>query len=148
MGLTLMSFPRFQALHIKFRTSLNVKRGAEPTTEQLAWDVGVVSRYVSRATCLTQALAGQVLLERYGYPALVHVGVTKEEGKGTFQAHRGPRAMARWLSANQRSHTCHSRRWVMGCALMESQVSERGSSKALALRGIASNTKSTKHNCL
>jgi hypothetical protein len=44
MGLTLMSFPRFQALHIKFRTSLNVKRGAEPTTEQLAWDVGVVSR--------------------------------------------------------------------------------------------------------
>jgi len=114
MGLTLMSFPRFQALHIKFRTSLNVKRGAEPTTEQLAWDVGVVSRYVPRATCLTQALAGQVLLERYGYPVLVHVGVTKEEGKGTFQAHRGPRAMARWLSANQRSHTCHSRRWVMG----------------------------------
>ena len=102
MGLTLMSFPRFQALHIKFRTSLNVKRGAEPTTEQLAWDVGVVSRYVSRATCLTQALAGQVLLERYGYPALVHVGVTKEEGKGTFQAHRGPRAMARWLSARIR----------------------------------------------
>jgi hypothetical protein len=85
MGLTLMSFPRFQALHIKFRTSLNVKRGAEPTTEQLAWDVGVVSRYVPRATCLTQALAGQVPLERYGYPALVHVGVTKEEGKGRFK---------------------------------------------------------------
>jgi len=35
-----------------------------------------------------------------------------------------------------------------GGAIMESQVSERGSSKALALRGIASNTKSTKLNCL
>jgi len=97
MWLTLMSFPRFQALHIKFRTSLNVKRGAEPTTEQLAWDVGVVSRYVPRATCLTQALAGQVLLERYGYPALV--GVTKNKGTRTFQRTRVSRAMARWLSA-------------------------------------------------
>ena len=115
MGLTLMSFPRFQALHIKFRTSLNVKRGAEPTTEQLAWDVGVVSRYVPRATCLTQALAGQVLLERYGYPALVHVGVTKEEGKGTFQAHAWLESDGKVvIGANQRSHTCHSRRWVMG----------------------------------
>ena len=37
--------------------------------------------------CLTQALAGQVLLERYGYPALVHVGVTKKAKNGTFQAH-------------------------------------------------------------
>jgi Transglutaminase-like superfamily len=67
-----------------------VKRGAEPTTEQLARDVGVVSRYVPRATCLTQALAGQVLLKHYGYPDLVHVGVTKGEGKGTFQAHAWP----------------------------------------------------------
>ena len=115
MGLTLMSFPRFQALHIKFRTSLNVKRGAEPTTEQLAWDVGVVSRYVPRATCLTQALAGQVMLERYGYPALV--GVTKNKGTRTFQRTRVSRAMARWLSANQRSHTCHSRRRGDGAVL-------------------------------
>jgi hypothetical protein len=36
---------------------------------------------------LTQALAGQVLLAQYGYPAVVHLGVTKEEGQGTFQAH-------------------------------------------------------------
>jgi len=56
-----------------------------------------LSRYVPRAMCLTQALAGQVLLERYGYPALV--GVTKNKGTRTFQRTRVSRAMARWLSA-------------------------------------------------
>jgi Transglutaminase-like superfamily len=45
-----------------------------------------LSRYVPRATCLTQALARQVLLECYGYPALIHVGLTKEQEKRMFQA--------------------------------------------------------------
>ena len=58
-----------------------------PTIEQLAWDVLVVSSYVPRATCLIQAFAGQVLLMHYGYSAVVRVGVTKGDGKGTFQAH-------------------------------------------------------------
>ena len=38
-----------------------------------------------RATWLTQALAVQFLLTLYSYPAVVHVGVTKEEG--LIQAH-------------------------------------------------------------
>jgi Transglutaminase-like superfamily len=42
---------------------------------------------VPRATCLTKALAGQVLLTHYGHSTVVHVGVTKEKGAGTFQAH-------------------------------------------------------------
>ncbi|MGZ4885933.1 MAG: lasso peptide biosynthesis B2 protein [Halobacteriota archaeon] len=36
---------------------------------------------------MTQALAGKVLFTLCGYPAVVHVGVIKEEGSGTFQAH-------------------------------------------------------------
>jgi Transglutaminase-like superfamily len=82
-----MPFPRFQKLLAWLRASPSVKRGTMPTTEQLARDVRVVSSYVPRATCLTHALAGQVLLTHYGYPTNVHVGVTKAEGQGTFQAH-------------------------------------------------------------
>ena len=36
---------------------------------------------------MSQALAGQVLLTHYGYSTVVRVGVTKVDGKGTFQAH-------------------------------------------------------------
>jgi hypothetical protein len=85
IGLSLVPFPRFQALLARLRAQANVKSGAGPTTEQLARDVRVVSSYVPRATCLTQALAGQVLLQHFGHRAIVHVGVTKEEG--TIQAH-------------------------------------------------------------
>lgn len=37
-------------------------------------------------TCLTQALAAQVLLERRGYPAQLHIGAVRGE-QGQFQAH-------------------------------------------------------------
>ena len=87
IGLSLLPFPRFQVLLARFTTSSSTKYAAAPSTEKLAQDVRVVSPYVPRATCLTQALAGQVLLAQYGYPAVVHLGVTKEEGQGTFQAH-------------------------------------------------------------
>ena len=88
LGLSIVQFPRFQAVHEWVKAAPRAKRGKVPTTGQLAHDVRVVSHYVPRATCLTQALAGQLLLERHGYPTVVHVGVTKEEGKAaTFQAH-------------------------------------------------------------
>ncbi|MGA3359324.1 MAG: lasso peptide biosynthesis B2 protein [Halobacteriota archaeon] len=87
IGLSLVPFPRFQALLARLRARASVKSGVVPTTEQLAQDVLVVSSYVPRATCLTRALAGQVLLAHHRYPTTVHIGVTKEEGKGTFQAH-------------------------------------------------------------
>ena len=93
IGLSLVRFPRFQALLARLSAQASVKSGAVPTTEQLAWDVLVVSSYVPRATCLTQALAGQVLLTHYGYSTVVRVGVTRVDGKGTFQAHA-------WLESN------------------------------------------------
>ena len=63
------------------------RQRSTPPPKQLAWDVLVVSTYMPCATCLSQALAGQVLLTHYGYRAVVRVGVTKVDGKGTFQAH-------------------------------------------------------------
>ena len=45
--------------------------------KRTGWAVTVASRYVPRATCLTQALAVQVLLERRGYRAHLCIGVAR-----------------------------------------------------------------------
>jgi hypothetical protein len=62
--------------------------------EHLAYSVRVTSQYVPRASCLTQALAGQILLARHGHPARVHIGVARA-GDGAFTAHA-------WLESNGR----------------------------------------------
>lgn len=53
--------------------------GAVGSVEQTVWAVGVVSRYVPRATCLTQALAAQALLTQAGFPSQVEIGVAKDD---------------------------------------------------------------------
>jgi len=45
-----------------------------------------VSRYVPRASCLTQGLATQQLLSWRGYPTQLRIGVARGAG-GQFQAH-------------------------------------------------------------
>ena len=89
LGLWMISFPRFQRVLGRFNASSGSKRRAALTTiAELAREVRIVSNYVPHATCLTQALAGQVLLARYGYPAVVHVGVAKPETDiKPFQSH-------------------------------------------------------------
>lgn len=43
------------------------------------------SRYVPRATCLVQALAGYILFSKYGYSTSIKIGVLTENGE--FEAH-------------------------------------------------------------
>ena len=63
------------------------------SADRVAWAVEMASRRTPGAkSCLTQALAAQVLLGRRGYPTLLHIGVAKEE-QGRFQAHA-------WLESN------------------------------------------------
>ena len=45
--------------------------------EHVAWAVERASRIVPRASCLTQALATQVLLARAGYPSQLRIGVAR-----------------------------------------------------------------------
>lgn len=45
----------------------------------------IVSRYVPRATCLVQALAGHILFSRHGYTTSIKIGVLNENGE--FEAH-------------------------------------------------------------
>ena len=94
IGLSIVPFSRFQALLVRFTPSSG-RRSAAPTRAQLAHEVRVVSCVVPSATCLTQAIAGQILLGHYGYPAVVHFGVAKDEGEGAFQAHA-------WLESDGR----------------------------------------------
>ena len=89
LGLWTIPFSRFQRVLARFNASSGSKRHAAlPTIVQLVLEVRIVSNYVPHATCLTQALAGPVLLARYGYPAVVHVGVAKPEtDMKSFQSH-------------------------------------------------------------
>ena len=50
------------------------------------WAVRAASRCVPGATCLTQALAAQVLLARSGYDSRIEIGVTKDDQR-RFRAH-------------------------------------------------------------
>src|SRR5216684_2901159 len=54
--------------------------------ERLARLVNACSRVVPRATCLTQSLAVQFLLERAGYASVIRIGVARNDGCG-FEAH-------------------------------------------------------------
>lgn len=89
-GLSLLPFPRFHALFERVRAAIGVRRDlmSVPPKAQLVWAVRAASQYVPRASCLTQALAAQLLLERYDYPAHVRIGVARHgEMQGAFQAH-------------------------------------------------------------
>lgn len=45
----------------------------------------VASRFVPRATCLVQALAGHIIFSKYGYNTVIKIGVLTENGE--FEAH-------------------------------------------------------------
>jgi hypothetical protein len=90
VALSLLPFPRFQALFGRMRAAIGVRRDTEPlpSIAQLVWAVQWASLYVPHPTCLTQALAAQMLLERCGYPTRLVIGVAPhEKGEGPFQAH-------------------------------------------------------------
>jgi transglutaminase superfamily protein len=59
---------------------------AQTTVQDVVWAVRRVSRAVPGATCLTQALAAQVLLSRRGYASRLRIGVAHAPGDG-LRAH-------------------------------------------------------------
>jgi Transglutaminase-like superfamily len=61
--------------------------------EELSCAVRAVSRYVPRASCLTQALVLHILLRREGRPSKIQVGVNKTAGR--FHAHA-------WVESDER----------------------------------------------
>jgi hypothetical protein len=55
--------------------------------DRVARAVTRANRVVPGATCLTQALATQVLFERHGLPARLHIGVVVRAGGQAVQGH-------------------------------------------------------------
>ncbi|AFY60308.1 lasso peptide biosynthesis B2 protein [Synechococcus sp. PCC 6312] len=49
--------------------------------KKLIWSIKITARRIPKATCLTQALAAQTLLQTYGYEARLCVGVMLDEQK-------------------------------------------------------------------
>lgn len=78
-----------QAFHVHIhrwrKAGLSAPSSLSP--ERIAWAAEVASRYLPVATtCLTKALTVQTLLLNQGYPAFIHIGVSKGES-GQLEAH-------------------------------------------------------------
>jgi hypothetical protein len=87
LGLWLLPFDTVRRILARLTPrGIEVRRIGCFPAERLAWAVRVVSRFVPRATCLTQALAAHILLNREGYASALQIGVSKDE-KGAFEAH-------------------------------------------------------------
>lgn len=87
LGLWLFSFQTLQRhLARVMQTSPESPDADSSSPDRPAWAVRAASRYVPKATCLTQALAAQVLLGRRGHTSRLHIGVTRSMEK-EFEAH-------------------------------------------------------------
>ena len=77
-----MSFHHIQ----KYFSNIRVTEKRDKTVCELSWSLKVVSHYLPGTTCLTNALAGYILLSKHGYSSLVKIGVGKSD-EGEFEAH-------------------------------------------------------------
>jgi hypothetical protein len=79
------------ALPLAKVNALVARAGARPSSGpalapgRVAWAVETTARSIPQATCLTQALAAQVMLERMGEHPEIHLGVATDRGE--FEAH-------------------------------------------------------------
>jgi len=80
LGLTLLPYRRLRDLIDRLARVSPRHRLAPASPERIALAVTRAGRSVPGATCLTQALAAKVLLERRGHPARVRVGIGRTEG--------------------------------------------------------------------
>jgi hypothetical protein len=85
LGMVLLPFSTLRKLLYRSRSILGGNNKEFPE-DRLVWSVGVVSRFIPKATCLAQAITTQFLLQQAGHQARLHIGVTEAE-KGGLKAH-------------------------------------------------------------
>ncbi|MEA2338527.1 MAG: hypothetical protein QOE82_2534 [Thermoanaerobaculia bacterium] len=76
----------FRVLHRAVVARSSRRGSSNHSIDAITWAVTAAARRVPRATCLTQALAGMLLLGANGHPAMLRVGVAKKEDGG-LRAH-------------------------------------------------------------
>jgi len=87
VGLWVLSFRTLRRLPARVaQVPARLPKADWSYVDRVAWAVTLVSRYMPAATCLTQALATQVLLGQRGYPVCLRIGVVKDEGGGATGA--------------------------------------------------------------
>lgn len=77
LGLWVLPFRTLRAILAR----AGQRSGLQRAPAHLAWAVAVTSPFVPAASCLTQALATDVLLRRAGYQGVLHIGVTLRHGR-------------------------------------------------------------------
>jgi prophage tail gpP-like protein len=83
IGLSLFSY---RVLHRRLRPKADHAALNSAGARRIVWAVSTSARIVPRASCLTQAVAGQYLLARAGYQSQMRVGVAMD-AEGIFTAH-------------------------------------------------------------
>jgi hypothetical protein len=96
--------------------------GVRVSPAQIAWAVGAASRRVPRASCLTQALATQLLLRAFGFASRICLGVGRS-GDGQFCAHMWVERDGRVLIGGTGSLALT--RLDLGLGVQEASVGER-----------------------
>lgn len=88
LGLALLPFQTMRHLTGGLaRVGRRLQAVEHASFERVGWAVTMVSRrFPSTCTCLTQALAAQVMLDRRGHPSRLCIGVARGAG-GQLQAH-------------------------------------------------------------
>jgi hypothetical protein len=89
--ITILPFSKIKKISKIFSRTNNDKKN-NLSIEDIIWSIQVVSNYVPRATCLTQAITAQILLYRHDHFSKLKIGVIK---KDYFEAHA-------WLEINNK----------------------------------------------
>jgi Transglutaminase-like superfamily len=80
LGLMVLPYRKVRSLADRLAGMGSRRLSVRPASvDRIALAVTRSARSVPGATCLTQALAARVLLERRGHPARVRVGITRTE---------------------------------------------------------------------
>ena len=87
VGLWLLPFRTLRGLLDKASGFHGLRETDYQPTDVVVWAVEVAAKYMPGfSTCLTKALAAQVLLSRRGQPVLLRIGVVRS-AEGKFEAH-------------------------------------------------------------
>jgi hypothetical protein len=85
LGLWIVPFERIRR-RVDRLARPRVNRKRDLPAEKLIRAVEITARFVPAASCLTQAMAGQILLRRADHPATLRIGVLRTS-EGLLNAH-------------------------------------------------------------
>ena len=86
LALWTLPFKTLQRILEERRSRIAGNEAYQLPPERIAWAVGMVSQFIPKATCLSQALATHVLLASYGYQPSLQIGVARGDN-GQLEAH-------------------------------------------------------------